>query len=98
MSAHTPGPWSVQPCAADHGESTVIGTADGFLIARIPSDAWSGIGAESKEDSANARLIAAAPDMLAALEAMINHRSCDYLDNTPLPYAACVAAIAKAKV
>jgi len=61
MSAHTPGPWEVRPSAneifnADHG--------------RLPFDIAAGytlIGAVYEND-ADARLIAAAPELLDALQ------------------------------
>ena len=56
---HTPGPWIINGREID-------GPADsGVIVARLPE--W-GILAESPDPaSANARLIAAAPDLLAAL-------------------------------
>ena len=56
MSKHTPGPWKAS------GVGTVSHATRGFWIARL----W--VGFRTKEREANARLIAAAPDMLAALE------------------------------
>jgi hypothetical protein len=56
--AHTPGPWQIEDCTP--GESTglrfEVGTKDS-VIART-TDGW-------KEAHANARLIAAAPELLA---------------------------------
>ncbi len=64
MSKHTPGPWRVRPCV----EMDAIGVVEqgGRVVARTrgaygPED--------SAENAANARLIAAAPDMAAELEA-----------------------------
>lgn len=57
MTEHTPGPWAV---SSHHGRLTVA-THDGSMIiadCRVASD---------DEFQANARLIAAAPEMLAAL-------------------------------
>ena len=57
-ATHTPGPWEIEDCTP--GESTglcfEVGTKDS-VIART-TDGW-------KEAHANARLIAAAPDLLA---------------------------------
>lgn len=55
MSAHTPGPWQVE---ARRGE-TLICRSDSAVLARL---------AAAKEWRANARLIAAAPELLEALE------------------------------
>ena len=59
MSEHTPGPWSI----AGRGY-TIFGPDDAVVI--------SSFDAETEEEEerylANARLIAAAPDLLAALE------------------------------
>lgn len=54
-SQHTPGPWKVNSL-------TRIEAADFGLVASIRG------GLESPETHANARLIAAAPDMLGALK------------------------------
>ena len=62
MSGHTPGPWRVVSDPPDH---------EGFVQHRIRATA--GPVAEvfyvTKEGAADARLIAAAPDLLAACEA-----------------------------
>lgn len=70
-SKHTSGPWK-------HGElddTTVYiwaypdkGDDYGCLIAEVKSDDLS----SAKEHAANVRLIAAAPDLLAALETLLN--------------------------
>ena len=62
---HTPGPWSVEDCTP--GESTglrfAINSKDN-VIART-TDGW-------KEAQANARLIAAAPDMHEVLSELLD--------------------------
>lgn len=62
MSAHTPGPWGLTRWTApdDYGWSIKIGDAPH----RLDVSAWS----ESSE--ADARLIAAAPELLSALKRM----------------------------
>lgn len=63
MSSHTPGPWIVEPI--NDGQTYQITTTDrtGFaVIAETPID---GTG----RDAVNARLLAAAPAMLAQLRA-----------------------------
>ena len=67
MSNHTPGPWTMIGLAADW---IGIHTPDGTTLARVDRD-----GAEIA--LANARLIAAAPELLEALDGVyqlvINH-------------------------
>lgn len=65
MSKHTPGPWSIQRQnpSPTTGEWMVAGKSPGYL-AEV-RDCGSG------PVEANARLIAAAPDLLEALEALI---------------------------
>jgi len=61
MSKHTPGPWSIHwgssgnRCLEIHHEKTIVAHATDYSI-------------DGAERSANARLIAAAPELLAALE------------------------------
>jgi hypothetical protein len=66
MSGHTPGPWQARN---DYGWDTIIGNVDG------PDDGeytYTGIAEVITEDpgeaQANARLIAAAPELLEALQ------------------------------
>lgn len=65
---HTPGPWRIDP-----GFCCDVQTADAALeIASTSEDTLhAGRKPPSDEQRANARLIAAAPCMLAALEAML---------------------------
>lgn len=68
MSAHTPAPWHVvEPLGP--GEPLWISAATVLGIAKIePCERGDGLGERlTDEDHANARLIAAAPDLLAAL-------------------------------
>jgi hypothetical protein len=62
MSAHTPGPWALDPCASGW---TLI--ANGQDITSEPFDAC----------DADARLIAAAPELLAALQAILHDTTHD---------------------
>jgi len=61
MTKHTPGPWAV----ADVGEVVVCATG------RTLCDVYSSFGTGEEQADADARLIAAAPDLLAALEAFV---------------------------
>lgn len=75
MSAHTPSPWKanryrnhIRIAAHDRHRNASV------RIAKV--DFWSaGFGPGEAEQTANARLMAAAPDMLAALQEVS-----DYLD------------------
>jgi hypothetical protein len=58
---HTPGPWASN--SADSFELGVYGS--GYRIAKMT-------GGEINRDVANARLIAAAPELLEALQAIID--------------------------
>ena len=74
MSAHTPGPWSYgfpKINGVELRERDCQVSSGGFLVANVshgstyPAEPF---GSDRRE--ANARLIAAAPDLLAALEAL----------------------------
>ena len=84
MSAPTPGPWSVA------GKGTIRGPGQSVWVAHVH---W-------QNRDANARLISAAPDLLAALiglgEAMRNFDGADARLMQPAALAA-RAAIAKAQ-
>jgi len=64
MSKHTPGPWKLEKNNCDW---TIWG-ADGCNILGIPHDEIYG---HALADSANARLIASAPELLEALETLM---------------------------
>lgn len=59
---HTPGPWSAEPMEDGCSVAYRINDASGYEVA-----VTSGRDSDG-EEAANARLIAAAPDMLAALK------------------------------
>lgn len=61
---HTPGPWEVEPRAGR-----------GAWISGPGEDSWAALalGRDDEIATANAHLIAAAPDMLAALKATIDN-------------------------
>jgi hypothetical protein len=104
QARHTPGPWTVHAdsYAGDHPNhaSRFVGTQDfdedasvGQIVAKLT---------DSPEIVANARLIAASPDLLAACEAFLREHD-DTYDGGPISsgHVAAVelarAAIAKAK-
>ena len=87
MSAHTPGPWEVSaPYVRTRFD---INEGGGTCIAEIDTI--------TAEHVANARLIAASPDLLAALDALVTAcevpgENCEVEQALP----AAIAAIAKA--
>lgn len=84
---HTPGPWTV----ADVCEVVVCATG------RTLCDVYSSPATGDEQADNDARLIAAAPDLLAACEALArSFNAVTYAAWTPEMHAA-VAAIAKAK-
>jgi hypothetical protein len=92
VAAHTPGPWT-----ANRDLKTSINAGEKHIAMvnfwKSPNDASSVYG---DEHEANGRLIASAPDLLAALKVMSAHYS-GSLDYQP-PYVAMGrAAIAKAE-
>lgn len=96
---HTPGPWHVRKCDGgyrlfDREDWAVVN--DGLIT---PCLIWGGAG--FKEGEANARLIAAAPDLLKALQVLIKiNRDLDTVGVMPadkaIAYGMAEAAIAKA--
>jgi len=71
MSAakHAPGPWVVIPQKTPQGDiATVYNTPDGWVSIHAPT--WLNIG-DQKVTMANARLIAAAPDLLETLKEIV---------------------------
>ena len=68
MKAFTPGPWTFMPTTSRANHASVIGAknGDGFTpwVCHMQS-------ADIELSNANARLIAAAPDLLAALVEMV---------------------------
>ncbi len=70
MSGHTLGPWRILPEECDKPYIRVRGTALGrrFKIANVITPCYEGVDSrEAEETRANARLIAAAPELLEAL-------------------------------
>lgn len=84
MSKHTPGPWFVRE-TGDHyskrNDIYVIGNPDGSLGGdrklALMIDTWA-----EEQTIHNARLIAAAPELLEACESAINNYSAYLFDST----------------
>ena len=64
---HTEGPWTIQYSGNDYEGNIICANANRAVAGTI-TDALSDA---TSEDEANARLIAAAPDLLAALKALL---------------------------
>lgn len=62
MSKHTPGPWSAEVDRENDHEINIVSGNRPFV-----ATAWPANHQEDKEQEANARLIAAAPELLEAL-------------------------------
>ena len=86
MTQHTPGPWIVWP---DNNNRLQVGQSTNYTVAEIMQTPIHG-------QEANARLIAAAPDLLEALQAIAN--GTEFWDSYPLEhsYGKARAAIVKA--
>lgn len=84
---HTPGPWVVTRGGQSEPFSIEASTRTVALVKSCRNEA-----------DANARLIAAAPDLLAACEAMLAHRFCFATQKeAESGFAQARAAIAKAR-
>lgn len=69
---HTPGPWHIGP--KPHGHCRIYATGEGHAIARTYDTEMNGIGVcalTGPMNEANARLIAAAPELLDALTQIV---------------------------
>lgn len=95
IEQHTPGPWFVDEdelnvCAPDPEEPDVPWVVAGVRV---------GCGYPESQDGANARLIAAAPELLEALETVLQVKRTDDRSIVFAPHAVAKAraAIAKAR-
>ena len=97
MSNHTPGPWVVVGRLTKYVEARLVGRLIQEVAACGPTMADEGYG---QQQEANARLIAAAPDLLEALQdvdALWMHHSVAHGDGKIGPlHEKVIAAIAKA--
>ena len=85
MSAHTTGPWKFDPglgCKAIKG-----GKCGAHKQAQYVDIAYTTGLSDDAKDTANARLIAAAPELLAALEIALKSVRSDDVSNAPMPEA-----------
>jgi len=98
MSKHTPGPWVVHssyPWIIKQDADVPFCEPDsGLTICNTMGHSNSGFFPTPEEGRANARLIAAAPDLLAQLKRCANVLAAEGL---PLTAAPALAAIAKAE-
>jgi hypothetical protein len=97
MSKHTPGPWTF----GHWGDDFWVSPDSSGLTQKVARVTW-GMGEERKEGRENARLIAAAPELLEALSGLVDaceaHNSAngrEMVDRHALERAR--AAIAKAE-
>lgn len=82
---HTPGPWEVSRLQTSE-ESTQVITSEGWHLCNVELD----------PHEANARLIAAAPDLLAALQKIVSLWDENRYDGPVAPMNDAKLAIAKA--
>jgi hypothetical protein len=102
---HTPGPWAALPEEADKPYLRIRGTRLGgrYKIANVIEPCYEGARQiEAEESRANARLIAAAPDLLEALRkiaaANVGEDGCYYTNRANIQIAkSAVAAVERAK-
>jgi hypothetical protein len=73
MKAHTPGPWAI----SELQPSYVVGPQPDFnVVAAVAEfDKYGRVDLAFKNGAANARLIAAAPDLLTALKRLMEYSS-----------------------
>ena len=91
---HTPGPWQVEPRTENGTYYVSIPRKDGTIF----TSSWvAQVGPFNDEDEANARLVAAAPELLEACEDMVALLARELPTDLGVPAAARArAAIAKA--
>lgn len=94
MSAHTPGPWVIDP---DKNDQLCVYGSGGFWIALLPHQC---LGSIEEQQKINASLIAAAPELLDALKLaqrwLVNCVPVPVMHG-PKPLPVIAAAIAKAE-
>lgn len=91
MSKHTPGPWEVGYDGPSN--PVIIGGVNKLRIVALTSTLWPREG----DEEANAHLIAAAPELFAALDAVINGVGDGFGRISPEEHDQALAALAKAR-
>lgn len=71
MSKHTPGPWLTDRNNVHTGQIATINHCLNNDWVEVWTDKWAETGLGEAEQEANARLIAAAPDLLDALQGVL---------------------------
>lgn len=99
MSEWTEGPWQSQHDFDASGESLIIGAIDGPDEGRMRYTPVCEVNVETDSWRANARLIAAAPELYAALKALVNafDRAKDSSVSPKSPMGRARAALAKSE-
>lgn len=92
MSGHTPGPWFITGSMTKYVEARIPGRMIQEVAACGPTAADDGYG---EQQMANARLIAAAPDLLEALSEVVEWL--EHGDHAGPMHSKARAAIAKAR-
>ncbi len=72
MSAHTPGPWTVVDTHDDRRRLQIHSSKGPVIVALIPNVDERDMTGITKEAQANARLIAAAPELLGVMRSFIS--------------------------
>lgn len=98
---HTPGPW-VASETDDFGDITISTEAGGLAIAAVVNGAFMAMGGKEAEQEANARLIAAAPDLLQSLKSLLafvrdHSENGEVIPPYTIEHERAIAAIAKAE-
>ena len=92
MSKHTPGPWNV----SEEFDGTSIKAGMFHVTHTIQACGFHEPDVDKAVTQANARLIAAAPELLDALNAMLTHMGMDEDEWNKVTFNQARAAIAKA--
>lgn len=77
MSKHTPGPWLTDRNNVHTGQIAIIHHCLNNDWVEVWTDKWAQTGLGEEEQEANARLIAAAPDLLEALKTAMQQLETD---------------------
>lgn len=77
--SHTPGPWK---WLGEPGKRGTLNSASGEVIEHAPYEGMWFARYNAEEDAANARLIAAAPELFVALKALTSNPHLDLGDET----------------